>query len=438
MTALLVAMLQMVGGVSTVLPQNVAEFAWFFVTILAGTVLFAAVQGVICGIVTVGDPDEIAWRQNYDALNFMMADQNVPHEEKLSVRSFFRKSRRLFKRQSYVALIDTCLSPELKQDIRFLISESLFDSVWYLKECDREFLEDLASFIVRTAYAPHEDIDTDNKLNVLTAGMATRGTTMINAGTAFGDIILTARALRDTTPARTMIYCEAARITRDNLLEALKEHPEAQAVIHQASIKLAINRAMVVISLHVHMRRVTSDQGTAKRASSAARSEAAKQSAQSAWEVPQEKEIAADLELKETLHPLLGMGAWKEIEYGQDGRAKAVVSESVTGHGPEADAMLDQVNAAAPSEQIALLAKFVITTNSRLDSLTDAITAVVSSQAKLELAASKASVPSWMRPYPEAPAEIEKSGKGRTKGRPDPPKSAPSPSHDQDASSFDA
>jgi hypothetical protein len=53
-TSLLVAMLQMAGGVSTVLPMNVPEFAWFFVTVLAGTVLFAAVQGVICGIVTVG------------------------------------------------------------------------------------------------------------------------------------------------------------------------------------------------------------------------------------------------------------------------------------------------------------------------------------------------------------------------------------------------
>ena len=116
-TALLVAMLQMVGGVSTVLPMNVGEFMWFFVTILAGTVLFAAVQGVICGIVTVGDPDEIAWRQNYDALNYMMTDQKVPQTEKLAVRAFFRKSRRLFKRRSYVGLIDSCLSPELKEDV---------------------------------------------------------------------------------------------------------------------------------------------------------------------------------------------------------------------------------------------------------------------------------------------------------------------------------
>ena len=92
--------------------------------------LFAAVQGVICGIVTTGDPDEIAWRQNYDALNYMMADSGLPQEEKLAVRTFFRKSRRLFKRRSYVDLIDNCLSPELKDDVRYSISSKLFACVW--------------------------------------------------------------------------------------------------------------------------------------------------------------------------------------------------------------------------------------------------------------------------------------------------------------------
>ena len=106
-----------------------------------------------------------------------------------------------------------------------------------MHECDREFLEELAAYIHRVAYSPREDIEADNHLNVLTAGMATRGATMITQGTAFGDIILASAALRDTTPARTMIYCEAARISRDDLYEALKEYPEDAAIIRQASVK---------------------------------------------------------------------------------------------------------------------------------------------------------------------------------------------------------
>lgn len=140
-----------------------------------------------------------------DALNFMMADCSLPLDDRVAVRKFFRKSRRLFKRRSYVGLIDTCLSPELKDDVRYAISESLFQSVWYLKLCDREFLEELAAYIQRLAYSPKEKIDAERHLNVLTVGMATRGTVMIQAGMAFGDIILSSRALIDTTPALTMI-----------------------------------------------------------------------------------------------------------------------------------------------------------------------------------------------------------------------------------------
>ena len=32
--------------------------------VLMGAVLFAAVQGSICGVVTNGDPDETRWKQN--------------------------------------------------------------------------------------------------------------------------------------------------------------------------------------------------------------------------------------------------------------------------------------------------------------------------------------------------------------------------------------
>jgi hypothetical protein len=79
---------QLVGGVSTILPMNVPEYTFFFVAVLCGTVLFAAVQGVICGVVTNGNPDETRWQQCNDALNFMMEDTRVPEESRLLVRAW--------------------------------------------------------------------------------------------------------------------------------------------------------------------------------------------------------------------------------------------------------------------------------------------------------------------------------------------------------------
>ena len=64
--ALLVAMLQLTGGVATVIPQNEVETVVFFIGVAAGAIIFAAIQGVVCGVFTNGDPDEIAWRQNME------------------------------------------------------------------------------------------------------------------------------------------------------------------------------------------------------------------------------------------------------------------------------------------------------------------------------------------------------------------------------------
>ena len=313
----------------------------------------------------------------------MMADNSLPQDDRLAVRTFFRKSRRLFKRRSYVGLIEDCLSPELKQDVRYLISKQLFERVWYFKECDREFLEDLSTSIHRVAYSPKEEISADEHLNVLTVGMATRGAAMLQAGAAFGDIILTSAALRDTTPARCMIYCEAARISRVALHEALKSHPEARDIIRQAAIKLALNRAMVIISLHVQLRK--------ERNAQPAPTSPAKQQVSSPQRLPapspdpgagtdaastgSEERPRPDNELKDTLHSMLGT-EWKEVEY-QDGQPVGFTQESASGLGPKADALLEEIGDADPKLQPLMLAKLVLSTNARLDKLTDSLTRAV-------------------------------------------------------------
>lgn len=74
--------------------------------------------------------------------------------------------------------------------------------------------EDLALHIAHMAYAPYEDVDAIEFLNILSCGMATRRGVLLAEGSYFGDVILTSVALRDTTPAHTLIYTEVARLSR--------------------------------------------------------------------------------------------------------------------------------------------------------------------------------------------------------------------------------
>ena len=118
-----------VGSTSTLRPENSAENFLFFLAVLGGTVAFAAIQGVIIGIVTQGDPEETRWRQDMDALNFMLADNKLPHELRMQVRAYFRRVKVLLRRNSGKALVKRTLSEELRGDVRYLMGFEVFKSV---------------------------------------------------------------------------------------------------------------------------------------------------------------------------------------------------------------------------------------------------------------------------------------------------------------------
>ena len=123
------------GSTSTLYPTNGAEYTLFFIAVLGGAIGFAAIQGVICGIVTNGDPEETLWRQDMDALNFMAADNKLPQELRWHVRAYFRRIKRLIRRNSGNALLARTLSDALRGDVRLLIAESVFNSVAWCVTC---------------------------------------------------------------------------------------------------------------------------------------------------------------------------------------------------------------------------------------------------------------------------------------------------------------
>ena len=134
------AMLQFLGGYGPIGPTNDAEAAIGLCGILVGTIVYAGVQGMIIRVLTTGNPDEMLFRQSLDALNYMMRDQHLPHDVRLRVRDYFRRQKEFQKRKGYVELIEASLSRRLQGELHFLISKSVFNSVWWLEQCDADFL----------------------------------------------------------------------------------------------------------------------------------------------------------------------------------------------------------------------------------------------------------------------------------------------------------
>ena len=212
-------------------PANTAEYLFNLVAILAGTILFAAVQGIICGVVTTGNPDEIAWRQQNDQLNWMMEDCQVPDKIRKCVRIFFRKSKKMLKRRAHDSLIDVCLSEELKGDVRYQMLHRWFVSVPWLAACKRDYLEDLSIRLRRHAYSPREEVVTRDDLVILLQGIVSRAGTFLPEGSHWGDVIITSQLLRDTRPATAITFCEVARLSRFDILDVAKRFPDSEAIL---------------------------------------------------------------------------------------------------------------------------------------------------------------------------------------------------------------
>ena len=97
---MLVAFFQLIGGIGTVAPLNMPETTAFLITILGGTVIFAMLQGIIVQVLTTGDPEETAFRQRMDALNFMMRDNGIDRETRGAPRDSLSRCPSPFPRSS--------------------------------------------------------------------------------------------------------------------------------------------------------------------------------------------------------------------------------------------------------------------------------------------------------------------------------------------------
>lgn len=83
------------GGYGWLEPTTTMEHMLYVFIMLVGTVLWAIVQGVICGVFATGNPEEITFNQDMEALNFMMDDltrrgREISTELRMRIRAFFR------------------------------------------------------------------------------------------------------------------------------------------------------------------------------------------------------------------------------------------------------------------------------------------------------------------------------------------------------------
>ena len=251
---LYVAMIQLGGGVGSIVPENLAEYILFLCCIILGSVTWAMVVGTICATLSTGDPHNILFKQNMDSLNYFLDDMMMPNELRIQAREYLRNTRDLAKKRTYIELMDL-LSPALKQTVVLKMSRQMLESVWYFQGIEDGAVVALSLRIERSGYAPREKIPV-GQLNILVRGVAAKSGNILTPITTWGeDIIVTSPQLREKKAASALTFVEIASITRNDVDEVLEDFPASAQFIRKAAMKIAMQRAIVVVSEFVKMSR---------------------------------------------------------------------------------------------------------------------------------------------------------------------------------------
>ena len=251
--ALYVALIQLGGGVGSIVPENFSEYIVFLVGIIIGSVTWAMVVGTICATMATGDPYTNAFRASMDSLNYFLEDMQMPQGLRIRAREYLRNTRDLFKKSSYNELISS-LSPDLRADIVLHMSAKTLELVWYLGSLEQPARVELATKLGRAGYAPREKISS-MKLNILMRGVAAKAGNILTPSMYWGDdVIVTSLALRDLRPASALTYVEVTTVAREDLDAVLADFPKSAAIVRQAAMRIAMKRAVVIISEFVKTR----------------------------------------------------------------------------------------------------------------------------------------------------------------------------------------
>ena len=101
-----VSVTAMFGGVSSITPQNFAEYMLLTTMMFLGSMVWAWVIGSLCGVVATLNPHATAFRNTMDELNHFMRIHSFPRAHKARLREFFRHTKEFSRQHSYDTLFE--------------------------------------------------------------------------------------------------------------------------------------------------------------------------------------------------------------------------------------------------------------------------------------------------------------------------------------------
>ncbi|XP_036232536.2 uncharacterized protein Cngl isoform X2 [Bactrocera oleae] len=226
-------------------PETNAEYIFTIVSYLIGVFIFATIVGQVGNVITNRNANRLEFERLLDGAKTYMRHHKVPGGMKRRVLRWYDYSwsRGRIQGGGDINTALGLLPDKLKTELALHVNLSVLKKVTIFQECQPEFLHDLVLKMKAYIFTPGDSIcrkgEVAREMFIIADGILEvlsetgKVLTTMKAGDFFGEIgILNLDGLnKRTADVRSVGYSELFSLSREDVLAAMKDYPEAQEIL---------------------------------------------------------------------------------------------------------------------------------------------------------------------------------------------------------------
>ncbi|KYM86386.1 Cyclic nucleotide-gated cation channel alpha-3, partial [Atta colombica] len=241
-------------------PETNAEYVFTIVSYLIGVFIFATIVGQVGNVITNRNANRLEFERLLDGAKTYMRHHKVPGGMKRRVLRWYDYSwsRGRIQGGGDINTALGLLPDKLKTELALHVNLTVLKKVTIFQECQPEFLRDLVLKMKAYIFTPGDSIcrkgEVAREMFIIADGILEvisengRILTTMKAGDFFGEIgILNLDGLnKRTADVRSVGYSELFSLSREDVLTAMTDYPEAQEILQNLGRKRLLEAQRVL------------------------------------------------------------------------------------------------------------------------------------------------------------------------------------------------
>ncbi|CAH1802015.1 unnamed protein product [Owenia fusiformis] len=228
-------------------PETNWEYVFTIVSYLIGVFVFATIVGQVGNVITNRNASRLEFERLLDGAKVYMRTHNVPPDMQRRVQRWYDYAWSRGRMNGGGDINSLGLLPDkLKTELALHVNLETLKKVTIFQECEPEFLHDLVLKMKAFIFTPGDLIcrkgEVAREMFIIADGLlevisdSGEVLTQMSAGDFLGEIgilNLDGGVNRRTADVRSVGYSELFTLSREDVLDALRDHPQAETLIKE-------------------------------------------------------------------------------------------------------------------------------------------------------------------------------------------------------------